>query len=167
MNGQSEVKMNGKSGVSLSGGAGQENHAVRGRIPLNFLRICVDRCGEDLSGRVYCRMSREGLPFRNLGELLLRADLLFDEKDYPQSFQEKRSFAEQPLRYSRRGMPKAFLTDQEILNRQGAYCTLDVLVYSRRQASWQGILIRRGMPGKSFRSEKELMEIIIEETEEA
>lgn len=148
---------------SLAGEKSQKGNAAPKKFPLNCLHVCVDSCGEDLAGRVYCKMSREGLPFRNMGELLLRADILFDEKGYPQSFQEKRCFEGRPAWNNRHEAPKPFLTDEEVLRQRGAYWTFDILVYSRRKASWQGALLNPGRPGQSFESAKELLELLMEE----
>lgn len=139
------------------------SQSVPKKFPLNCLHICVDCCEEDLAGRIYCKMSSKELPFQNTSELLLRADSLFDEKGFPQSFQEKRTFVGHPVWHSRYGTPKAFLTDEEVVNQNGAYWTFDILVYSRRRASWQGALLNPGRPGRSFESAKELLEILIEE----
>lgn len=146
-----------------TGRRNREGHAAPKKFPLNCLHICVDRCSGDLAGRIYCRMSKEGLPFGNTGELLLRADALFDEKGYPQSFQEKRSFEGHSTWQSRYGAPEPSLTDEEVLSQHGVYWTFDILVYSRRRASWQGALLNPGRPGRSFESAKELLELIGEE----
>ena len=43
--------------------------------PMNGLRVCVDEYNNDLSGRIYSKMSKEKLPFRNMSEMLLKAGL--------------------------------------------------------------------------------------------
>ena len=67
--------------------------AKEGFYPVNCLRVCIDACSEtDLLGRIYSPLAKEALHFRDIREMLLKADALFDEAGYPQSFQTKRSF---------------------------------------------------------------------------
>ncbi len=135
--------------------------APRRGFPMNGLRICVDHYDGDLEGRIYSKMNKDAMHFANLGELLLRADALFDERGYPQNFQEKRSFAEHAAWSGRYEAPKVLRRDEEVMNQKGGFCTFDVLVSSRRRASWQGFLMEGGHPRESFQSVKELLELIM------
>lgn len=131
---------------------------------MNGLHICVDSYKDgDIAGRAYSKLSRDALNFGNVGELLLRADALFDERGYPQNFQEKRSFAENPMWDGRYEPPKTFRKDEDIFNQSGAVCTIDITVITRRRASWQGILMNGEKPARNFESAKELMELLLAE----
>ena len=125
--------------------------------PVNAIRVCIDECDGDLKGRIYSKMCAKALMFENCGEMFLRADELFDECGYPQTFQEKRNFLEQksPGRYAR---PQVRLNDEEIMKQSGRCRTVDIIVQSRRRAGWQGVIMGQdGMPSTRFQSELELL----------
>lgn len=66
-------------------------------------------------------------------------DALFDQTGYPQSFQEKRSFKKVSApNAAYRGVPATDVMYQDMQQYCGEIATLDVLVESRRNASWQG-----------------------------
>lgn len=130
-------------------------------FPMNAVRLCVDRYGADMQGRIYSRMSEEPLVFTNCSEMLLRADALFDECGYPQTFQEKRSFLEGERSPGRYAVPQAVMGSEEIRSQKGQYYTLDIIVWSRRRAGWQGKLQHPdGTMLAEFQSELELLECI-------
>lgn len=125
--------------------------------PVNAIRVCIDEYDGDIKGRIYSKMSREALHFENCGEMFLKADRLFDDCGYPQSFQEKRNFGEtkNTVRYAR---PKEVLGDHEIRSQAGQYKTIDILIRSRRKTGWQGtILNNEGKQTERFESEMELL----------
>jgi hypothetical protein len=125
--------------------------------PMNGIRICIDQFGEDMEGRIYSKMSTVPLYFENSCEILLRADRLFDNCGYPQSFQVKRNFMEagDTGRFSK---PTIYMEDSEIRMQHGRYLTVDILVKTRRRAGWQGILLDMdGTKLSEFRSEMELL----------
>lgn len=108
------------------------------------VRVCIDHIDEyEISGRVYCKMKKEPILFHDFNEFLLKVDALFDEKGFPQSFQEKKEFGRkemnEDLYYCYR--PEMFLTDQEMKEFQGEERTLDVIIQSRCHTSWQGFVI--------------------------
>ena len=111
------------------------------KYPPNAIRICIDRIEEEICGRVYTPLCAEELQFTGLQELLLRVDNLFDETGYPQAFTKKRTFhkIEKEKQYCK-GRPQVFLPAQEIVKQQGSKKTFDVIVKSRRNSSWQGML---------------------------
>lgn len=124
--------------------------------PVNAIRVCIDAYDEDISGRIYSKMCETPLAFRDCGEMILRADRLFDACGYPQSFQEKREFqkARASGRYAR---PQVRLADTEIRGQTGRVRTVDVLVRSRRRAGWQGSILKENGGAANFESELELL----------
>lgn len=113
----------------------------RKTYPINGVRICIDNQSEALWGRVYSQLFPELIPFEGINELLLKVDNLYDEVGYPQSFQEKRSFKKSESHLNQyKGMPKSLLAIDKILNEKGAFKTFDIVVITRRNASWQGYI---------------------------
>lgn len=124
-------------------------------FPLNGLRVCVDQLDTyDISGRVYSKMAGE-LIFSSFSEFLLKTDRLMDEKKFPQSFQQKRSFEENtsvPVVSTGNGM-----SDEEILEQKGTKFTFDLVIQSRKRTTWQGFL--RTDSGKAARSFESVLEM--------
>lgn len=109
--------------------------------PLNAFRLCVDEVDTDIQGRVFSPLCDKAILFSGIGELLLKADRLFDQAGYPQAFQDKRSFGTGRERAnSYRGIPEAKSERNWILDQQGKKGTYDILVESRRNTSWQGTI---------------------------
>lgn len=145
----------------------EEKQRTEQNYPLNAFRLCIDEYGDDIQGRIYSRMSEVPLVFNNFSEMLLKADTLFDEKGYPQAFQEKRSFQKPDVQQGRYAVPKPVLEAEKVLGQSGSFYTLDVLVQSRRRAGWQGrILCRDKSAMPEYRSEMELMTCILNELNE-
>lgn len=113
------------------------------RFPVNGLRICVDDCGRsELSGRIYSRLLMQPLTFQNCGEMILKADSMFDEKGYPQAFQQKRTFAKDREKTGSAYCVRPLLlsSEQEIQQKTGRCATYDVIIQTRRKAGWQGYI---------------------------
>ena len=67
-------------------------------------------------------------------------DAIFDRVGYPQAFQEKRSFTGGTRAASYQGSPKRLQPQEAVTHERGQLWTVDVVVISRRDASWQGIV---------------------------
>ncbi len=137
-------------------------HVEEGKrvYPANALRVCIDEYNGDLKGRMYSKMCEKVMMFENCGEMFLRADELFDECGYPQTFQEKRNFVKKKNagHYAR---PQIRLNDEEIMKQSGRCRTVDIVVLSRRRAGWQGIIIGQGeIPAREFQSEMDLLKYL-------
>lgn len=129
--------------------------------PANSIRVCIDSdIANDFQGKFYSKMNREPVSFRDFGELIVLADKLFDKRGYPQTFQEKRSFRGMAARKGGYATPELFLEDEEILAKQGACYTFDILVQSRRRAGWQGVLLSEDGIMHEYQSEMELLKEI-------
>jgi hypothetical protein len=138
-----------------------EDKMKNNRFPANAIRICIDSLNhEDLQGRVYSRLLKQPLRFGNCGEMLLYTDWMFEEKGFPQAFQQKRCFSGQRKRGSYCARPELRLDDSSIEVQSGTYDTFDVIVQTRYRCGWQGLIKDRFTGWRRFRSEKELLEYV-------
>ena len=136
-------------------------------FPMNMIRLCVDRYGEDLSGRAYNKMMLVPLLFAGYSGLLLEMDDLFEKIGYPQAFQARRSFHSLGKLKGSIHIPSRVMDDEEMEKQSGSRRTFDIVVQSRRQSSWQGILMDPGRTSvKKFHSEMELLKCICRELDE-
>lgn len=127
------------------------------------LRVCIDEQDDThIEGRIYCKMLDSSLAFHDFNELLLLADKMFDQKGFPQSYQQKRGFGSQKGEDSPRFVhnPELYLTDKEMASFGGRIRTLDILVYTRMYASWQGAVMENGKILGRFDSEMGLMKYV-------
>ncbi|MBQ8821090.1 MAG: hypothetical protein IJZ82_00430 [Lachnospiraceae bacterium] len=94
-----------------------------------------------ICGFFYSPLDKEAYEAHGFEDFVLKADHLFDKYGYPQAYVTGRSFQEeQPDENHYRGMPKAVRTVEEILSFRGEYATCDIVVESRKNATWQGIV---------------------------
>ena len=130
-------------------------------FPMNMIRLCIDGYREDVSGRAYNKMQTVPLSFFGYGGLLLGMDDLFERVGFPQGFQARRTFLKPAeLRGSVR-MPEHLMEDEEIDRQSGECRTFDIIVQSRRQSGWQGLLMDpERTSARRFRSEMELLRYI-------
>jgi len=135
----------------------------RKRFPLSCLRICIDQAQDgEIRGSFYSPMDREKHVANGFEEFMLKAEQIFNDHDYPQAFLVGRSFqdkAKDETLYQ--GKPLAARSDVEMDAFVGLVATYDVIVESRRKASWQGYV--RDVDGQTlgeFNGILELAEII-------
>ena len=133
-------------------------------FPINLMRLCIDECQNDLSGRVYSKLMIAPLLFSGCGVLLLQMDHLFDQVGYPQAFQVRRTFLKPAKLRGSITLPERLMDDAEMERQRGDFWTFDIIIQSRRQSGWQGILMNPGRTSvRKFRSEMELLSCICEE----
>lgn len=113
---------------------------MRQDYPANGFRICVDTEEQDMAGRIYSLLVPEVITYSGWNELFLKMDAVFDRVGYPQAFQEKRSFTGGTKAASYQGSPKLLQPHEAVTHERGLLWTVDVVVISRRDASWQGIV---------------------------
>ncbi len=137
-------------------------------FPTNMIRLCIDGYRDDLSGRAYNKLLLMPLPFAGYGGLLLRMDDLFEQVGYPQAFQARRTFLQPEKLRGSIHMPEHMMDDEEIDRQSGECRTFDIIVQSRRQSGWQGILMDPDRTfARKFRSEMELLRYICDDLEGA
>lgn len=126
---------------------------------LNSLRVCIDRYQDTkMGGRAYSPLQDEVIEFEDFMEMIAEADKLFDKKGYPQSYQNKRVFDGESQRSSFVMKPPVLREPEDIIGQQGKIDTFDILIVSRRHATWQGIL--RDRNGKVIGDFQDILEII-------
>ena len=137
--------------------------AIKKYYPPNAFRICIDAIQEDIEGRIYSPLLAEEIPFVSVGEILVKMDELFDRFGYPQAFQDKRSFdSDRDSVNLYRGLPKTEQETGRILTQSGKLQTLDMIVKSRQNTSWQGALYDvEGVLLSEFDGEVELLSTLI------
>ena len=113
---------------------------MRQDYPANGFRICVDTEEQDMAGRIYSLLVPEVITYSGWNELFLKMDAVFDQVGYPQAFQEKRSFTGGTKAASYQGSPKLLQPYEAVTHERGQLWTVDVVVISRRDTSWQGIV---------------------------
>ena len=122
---------------------------------------CVDgvRDGK-ISGEFFHKYSKEGIPFTNLAEMILRMDDFFNEINYPVSGTNLRSFANVKVVYRREPLP-VVNEDEQILNKKGTLGTYIIRVQQRQNSTWQGkITWVEKDETVSFRSALEMIRLI-------
>lgn len=132
--------------------------------PANAFRICVDKVEESICGRVYSPLAESAIDFIGIGEVLVKMDELFDRNGYPQAFQDKRTFVIESERSNAyRGIPEYIMSAEDILAKLGLVDTIDILVRTRQNTSWQGTIFNRaGEKILDFEGEIEMVSGIAE-----
>lgn len=131
--------------------------------PPNGFRVCVDSREDDISGLVYSPLKECPISYTGFNELMLKMDQVFDKSGYPQAFQVKRSFLQSkknPAPYH--GVPKVSSETLQIFEKAGKLFTVDVVVKTRRNTSWQGnVYSTDGTKLGSFESDIELLQLFL------
>ena len=141
-----------------------------GRAVPNILCICVDGAEGDTAYRLYHCYAGEPARFTEMGELLLKADDIFDETRYPQASVESRTFGRKPNESPR---PTArernrIMSENQVMNQRGDKATFVVHVQYRQNATWQGSVVwAEKNKTQRFRSALELLKLIDSALDEA
>jgi len=105
----------------------------------NGVILCVNRRrGCELTGELYHSYRTEPTPFRDLGQMTLLMEKLFDELQFPHPGTNKRSFFPKPTTYAQRRERKRIMSDEQLLQKHGDIGTFIVRVQHRQNSSWQG-----------------------------
>ena len=113
---------------------------MRQDYPANGFRICVDTEEQDMAGRIYSLLEPEVITYSGWNELFLKMDGNFDRGGYPQAFQKNRCLKGGTRAASYQGRPKRLKPQKTVTHERVPLWTVDVVVISRRDASWQGIV---------------------------
>ncbi len=132
------------------------------KYPPNGFRVCIDNREGDISGKAYSPLEAHAISYHGFNDLILAMDRIFDKNGYPQAFQEKRSFSEEKAVAPYHGIPAVTVESAYIYEKEGKLFTVDVIVESRRNASWQGhVYLTDGTKIGSFQGELELLQILL------
>lgn len=116
-------------------------HSINISLP-NLINICVDTMEDgEISGRLYHCYEQEPVLFRNVIELLMESENLFDRIGYPQASTKTRRFGEmEPT--SRRPAVQKVVTQKDIIQYTGRLATFVTGVRFRQNSTWQGEFVR-------------------------
>lgn len=136
-------------------------------IRLNYeeaiLRVCVDSVDHGcLSGRLFGQRLSEPVPFRDIGDLVLKVEALLDAQNTPQAFSKIRSFTETAEPNVPAARTRVDLSDpQSVIAACGTCATFTLQIFSRQNATWQGRLDwLDGTPCPRFSSTLAFMKLI-------
>lgn len=115
-----------------------KNSTDRHVFPVNMIRLCIDGYDGDIEGRIYSKLNKEAIAFDNCCEMLIKTDEMFEKAGYPQSFCDERSFVSKNVKGHYELPGEALVNDEYLQKQKGQLCTLEVLIRSRKHASWQG-----------------------------
>ena len=132
------------------------------RYPMNAFRVCVDEKTTPSRGCIHTPLCDEEIAFYGFKDILLKMDEVFDQAGYPQAYQERRTFGKQEVEHNLyHGIPDACIDSGTMFAFFGEKQTLDILVTSRRNASWQGRLFdESGQCVGTFDGDMELMDLL-------
>ena len=127
---------------------------------LNSFRLCIDTLEDNLCiGRIYSPLCPKALVFRDLTNMVLLMDEVFDKNNYPRAYQNKRSFKKIEIMKEKAEIKYEI---EQLIKERGDIATFDIIVTSRQHTCWQGII--KNIDGKivsSFKSELNLIDILI------
>lgn len=110
-----------------------------------MIHICFDSFKDyQLQGKAYNSSQMEPIEFRDISDLVIQIDNLFNKNGKPLSFEEIRSFTKVKHTSSYQYKLPTYHNFQELQKYLGMAITVDIVVISRRKASWQGILFYEG-----------------------
>lgn len=115
------------------------------KLSPNMLWLCLDQSNYDniIQGTFHTVMDRESVSFYDVNQMILKIDEYFDHVQYPQSFQQKRSFKESTAATTEFAQQRKqpVRKDDDIIIQKGAIFTGVLMVMTRQHANWQGSLL--------------------------
>ncbi|MEG2000332.1 MAG: hypothetical protein RR053_02935 [Evtepia sp.] len=124
------------------------------------LRICMDLPN---AGTIYGQRLTAPLPFHTLSDLILKIDAVLDQQNFPQAYLRTRTFSEKTANDAialSAPTPQEGMSRREVQLAQGRLITFDILVATRRNATWQGSIIWQDTAAQEFSSDLELLRLI-------
>ncbi len=123
--------------------------------------ICVDEYdAHSISGRIYHPGNETPVHFNEIGRLLIQADKLMDEQNYPQPSTLSRSFVKS-LQSQAKSKEKKLMPKKTEVSEKGGKGTFVVQIQYRQHATWQGkVLWAEKNESMQFRSALELLKLI-------
>ena len=105
----------------------------------NGVVLCMDRRhGYELTGRLFHSYRETPEAFRDLGQMTLLMEKLYDELQFPFPGNSERSFISENKPYPQRKERTKIMTDEQLLQKHGDIGTFIVRVQHRQNSSWQG-----------------------------
>ena len=109
----------------------------------DLICVCIDgvSADKDYLGEIWDQYDNKPLEFRNMTDMLLHMEKLYDKWNFPQSSTQTRTFRDDG---AGRGGPKASLEERHtdwIWERKGRLATFVVHVKYRQNAEWQGDIL--------------------------
>lgn len=126
------------------------------------LRVCVDQAGGgQLSGRVVGQRLTGPFFFRDVGSLLLQTEAVMDAQNFPQAFQQTRSFAPRSVGVPAASCLEQGMSAQQVNQSYGTVSTFVLYVHTRQHTTWQGAVDwLDGSAPQSYESVLELIKLI-------
>lgn len=109
--------------------------------PHNMIHLCINGVKDyQISGLAYNTTIQDPIQFTDIHDMILSFDKIFDKNGNPQSSHIKRSFQkeEKPSKYQIK--PQMLCEYENYLDKKGSIATFDIIVRSRLQSTWQGII---------------------------
>lgn len=127
-----------------------------------MVHLCIDQCQDcKLQGRAYNNTIKGEINFRDIHELVLKVDSIFNVNGNPLAFEEKRSFHKENNTQVYQYKPVLYNNYQDFTKLYGVIATLDIVVLTRMKSSWQGVLFYQEQTIE-FQDVLELIKIIID-----
>ena len=105
----------------------------------NAIILCVNcRNGSGREGYLFHGYQKEPTPFKDLGQVTLLMEKLFDELRFPYPGTNERSFLPQQRHYLPTQERIKIMDDEELLQKHGDIGTFIIRVQHRQNSSWQG-----------------------------
>ena len=128
------------------------------------LRVCVDFVSDGrMSGKVYSMRLSNPIEFSDVNDFILKIEDVLDAQNYPQAFQAKRIFQETPSTATPCVSDDSSerLDEKTVNEMRGKLTTFSVLVTSRLNTSWQGVIDKLdGSDKLAFNSDLQFIQLL-------
>lgn len=129
--------------------------------PYAALRVCVNKSeGGRLTGLVYSQRLTAPLAFDDVGFLLLRLDEVMDRQNFPQAYQQARTFGARQSAVPAADEPEHGLSAEAVAAARGGVGTFLLYITARRNSTWQGTVDWLDGTRQEFTSALELLALI-------
>ena len=114
-------------------------------IPFNMIHVCIGEYDHfQMKGYAYNITIESPIEFFDIHEIILRFEEVFNKNGNPLSSHLSRSFMKQEAVGRYQNKPEVLCDWETIAKKRGKITDFDIVVQSRRQATWQGSLFFDG-----------------------